>query len=356
MNHIKVKTFSLIFLLFTSFAYSNSNEPYNLGISVFKDYENIKKLLQEKQKQNDRAAILLSNVKLYSIDYSPSPFVRTNRPNPSFPTQQAQDGIEGYAVVTFNINDDGSTSDHYISDSSPGKYFDEVSLESAKNLRYAFREPTNEREHSYRFAFTLNERSRKLPNAYFSCLDLIKKTRFSEAKSCAQSRNKFTENVLGMAYKIIIAEADFYLGDRDGAIDMLYKIINDESQESFYLKALAITNLTAFLFDEERYADIISLEKAINEIRKLGYEEQLIDSHYYLAVSHFYSGNKVDSLFFLKLSLQDTNCKQTLRLEPGESFIDWKKNSLYRLYPDKVCYSDFYARSIKTLEAINEAI
>ena len=119
MNHIKVKTFSLIFLLLTSFAYSNSNEPYNLGISVFKDYENIKKLLQEKQKQNDRAAVLLSNVKLYSIDYSPSPFVRTNRPNPSFPTQQAQDGIEGYAVVTFNINDDGSTSDHYISDSSP---------------------------------------------------------------------------------------------------------------------------------------------------------------------------------------------------------------------------------------------
>ena len=189
-----------------------------------KDYENIKKLLQEKQKQNDRAAVLLSNVKLYSIDYSPSPFVRTNRPNPSFPTQQAQDGIEGYAVVKFNIKDDGSTSDQYISDSSPGKYFDEVSLESAKNLRYAFREPTNEREHSYRFAFTLNERSRKLPNAYFTCLDLIKKTRFSEAKSCAQSRNKFTENVLGMAYKIIIAEADFYLGDRDGAIDMLYKI------------------------------------------------------------------------------------------------------------------------------------
>ena len=69
-----------------------------------------------------------------------------------------------------------------------------------------------------------------------------------------------------MAYKIIIAEADFYLGDRDGAIDMLYKIINDQSQESFYLKALAITNLTAFLFDEERYADIISIEKAINEI------------------------------------------------------------------------------------------
>ena len=168
MNHIKVKTFSLIFLLLTSFAYSNSNEPYNLGISVFKDYENIKKLLQEKQKQNDRAAVLLSNVKLYSIDYSPSPFVRTNRPNPSFPTQQAQDGIEGYAVVTFNINDDGSTSDHYISDSSPSEYFDEASLESAKNLRYAFRQPTDNRVHSYRFTYRLNERNTKVPNGYFT--------------------------------------------------------------------------------------------------------------------------------------------------------------------------------------------
>ena len=42
------------------------------------------------------------------------------------------------------INDDGSTSGH-TGDSNPNEYFDEVSLESAKNLRYAFNQPTDER-------------------------------------------------------------------------------------------------------------------------------------------------------------------------------------------------------------------
>ena len=41
--------------------------------------------------------------------------------------QQSQDGIEGYAEVSFEINDDGSTSGHFISDSNPSEYFDAVS-------------------------------------------------------------------------------------------------------------------------------------------------------------------------------------------------------------------------------------
>ena len=344
----------LIPFLFLSYSVLASTP--SLGIYIFDEYQNIHNLLKEKEKEDPKASLLLSNVKLYSIDYSPSSFIRTNRPNPAYPTQQSQDGIEGYAVVTFKINDDGSTSDHYISDSNPREYFNEASLESAKNLRYAFGQLTDKREHSYRFIYRLNERSRKVPNGYFTCLNLIKQARFSEAKDCSQKRKTFSDEVVSDVYKVITAEADYYLGNKQEAIDALFKIIKDESQESFYLKTLAIANLTTFLFYEERFQEIISLENMLDQIRKLGYQEQLIDSHYYLGVSHFYSGNNIDSLFYLKLSLQDTNCKQTFRLEPGESFINWKKNSLYRLYPDKICYSDFYARSIKTLEAINRVI
>ena len=358
MNLTKIsKYFLTIFVLcFFSDVYSDTRSSSNLGISVFEQYKNIKNFLEEKKQEDEKASLLLSNIKLYSIDYSPSPFIRTNRPNPSYPIQEAQDGIEGYAVVTFEIEDDGSTANHYISESNPSNYFDEVSLESATNLRYAFKELTDKKTHSYRFTYTLNERSRKIPNAYFTCLNLIKQARFVEAKECAQKRNVFKNKVVEESYKVIIAEADYYLGNKQDAINMLTQIINDETQESFYLKALAITNLTTFLFNEERFQEIVDLEKSIAEIRKLGYEEQLIDSHYYLGVSNFYLGNIIDSLFYLKLSLQDTNCKQTLRLERGESFIAWKKNSLFRLYPDKVCYSDFYSRSLKTIEAINDVI
>ena len=355
MNLINKKKL-LIAISFFFLSCSVLASKQSLGIYIFDEYQNIHSLLKEKEKEDPKASLLLSNAKLYSIDYSPSSFIRTNRPNPAYPTQQSQDGIEGYAVVTFKINDDGSTSDHYISDSNPREYFDEASLESAKNLRYALGKLTDKREHSYRFIYRLSERSRKVPNGYFTCLNLIKQARFSEAKECSQKRKTFSDEVVSDVYKVIAAEADYYLGNKQEAIDALFKIIKDESQESFYLKTLAIANLTTFLFYEERFKEIISLENMLDQIRKLGYQEQLIDSHYYLGVSHFYSGNNIDSLFYLKLSLQDTNCKQTFRLEPGESFINWKKNSLYRLYPDKICYSDFYARSIKTLEAINQVI
>ena len=84
------------------------------------------------------------------------------------------------------------------------------------------------------------------------------------------------------------------MGNKQAAIDALFKIIDDESQESFYLKTLAIANLTTFLFYEERFQEIISLEDTLNQIRKVGYKEQLINSHYYLGVSHFYSGNNIE--------------------------------------------------------------
>ena len=355
MNLINKKKL-LIPIFFFSFSCSIEVSASSLGIYVFEDYQNIYNLLKEKEKESSKASLILSNAKLYSIDYSPSPFTRTNRPNPSYPIRQSKDGIEGYVEVTFEINDDGSTSGHFVSDSNPNEYFDEVSLESAKNLRYAFNQPTDERTHSYRFIYRLNERSTKVPNGYYTCLDLIKQARFSEAKDCAQKRKTFSDEVVADAYKVIVAEANYYLGNKQEAINSLFRIIKDESQNSFYLKTLAISNLTTFLFYEERFSEIISLEDILNQIRKVGYKEQLINSHYYLGVSHFYLGNNIEALFYLKLSLQDTNCRQTLRLEPGESFIDWKKNSLYRLYPDNICYSDFYARIIKTLEAINNVI
>ena len=206
----KKKLFITIFLF--SFSYSILASTPSLGIYVFEEYENIHNLLKEKEKENSKAALLLSNAKLYSIDYSPSSFIRTNRPNPSYPMQQSQDGIEGYAEVSFEINDDGSTSGHFISDSNPSEYFDAVSLESAKNLRYAFSQPTEKRTHSYRFIYRLNERSRKVPNGYFTCLDLIKQARFSEAKDCALKRKTFSAEVVADVYKVIVAEADYYLG------------------------------------------------------------------------------------------------------------------------------------------------
>lgn len=356
MNRIK-KNFLLYLVIITGFSLSaEENSQSNLGISIFSDYENIFDFLNEKKDYDERASTLLSNVKLYSIDYAPSSFIRLNRPNPSFPSQLVRDGIEGYAEVTFVINSDGSTIDHFISDSQPKDYFDSVSLESAKNLRYLVEEGADNNIHSYRFTYKLNERSRKVPNAYFTCLNFIKAGRFLDAKNCAEKRNTFSDKVVGDAYKIIIAEADYYLGNKEKAIILLKEMLSQTSQESFYLKAMAITNLTTFLFNEERFSEILELEDAVNIIRKLGYEEQLIDTHYFMGISHFYTGNMLEALFFLKLSMQDTNCKQTNRLERGESFIDWKKNSLFRLVPDKVCYIDFYARSVKTLEAINKVI
>ena len=103
MNLINKKKL-LIPIFFFSFSFFIEVSASSLGIYVFEDYQNIYNLLKEKEEENPKASLILSNAKLYSIDYSPSSFTRTNRPNPSYPMRQSKDGIEGYAEVTFEIN------------------------------------------------------------------------------------------------------------------------------------------------------------------------------------------------------------------------------------------------------------
>lgn len=145
------------------------------------------------------------------------------------------------------------------------------------------------------------------------------------------------------------------MGEEGEAIKLLSELLKDQAEESFYVKALSATALTIFLFDNERYEEIINLEPYITDIRKVGYSEALINSFYFLGVSLFYNDRKIDSLYYLKLSLQDSNCKVSLK-NINDDVKASKAQSLYRLLPGKNCYADSYNRTQQTFQAINNII
>ena len=92
--------------------------------------------LESQKKDNPLAATLLTNTSFFSIDYSPSQYTRTRIQEPRYLNSLVKRGIEGYVVVEFDVNEDGSTSKHSILVSEPGNYFDAEALEASKNLRY----------------------------------------------------------------------------------------------------------------------------------------------------------------------------------------------------------------------------
>ena len=353
MNHIRSTIFFSIAILFSSSMIVNAD---NLGVSTFKEYAGITSFLESQKKENPLAATLLTNTKLFSIDYSPSQYTRTRIQEPRYLNSLVKRGIEGYVVVEFDVNEDGSTSKHSILVSEPGNYFDAEALEASKHLRYSFDNVSQLGKHKHRFTFNLSESSRKIPSGYWRCYDDIRESRFNKAIECASNRGNFKNDVIGSAYDVLIAEANFYLGNTAISISSLKEIATNPEEESFYLRVLATTNLVRFLFAEERFSEILELEDLINRLRNVGYKEVLSSTYYYLGITKFYKQETVDALFYLKLSLQDTNCNQTFRTEKGESFIEWRTSSLYRFSSGRICYPGMYERTLKTIEAIDRSL
>ena len=81
----------------------------------------------------------------------------------------------------------------------------------------------------------------------------------------------------------------------------------------------------------------------------------MLNAFYFLGVSLFYADKKVESLFYLKLTQQDSNCKISV-MNSNDDIKATKAQSLYRLLPEKNCYIDVFNRTENTLKAINNII
>ena len=339
-----MKYLSFFFLLFSTSSFAS-----------FDEHPNIVSFLKDSDTNNEKVFLLINNKRLFSIDYHPSAFIRVRDENPKYSKTLIKKGIEGYAEIGFTINADGSTSDHVVINSQPGSYFDEDSLIEAKELRYRKNTNTNYINtkginHKYRFTFNLPSDSRKVPRGVFRCMELIYLDKFKKAEDC--SKDKIS---IHRGYIVPYAMALYFKNQEERAISLLSDLIKNSEEESFYVKALTASALTNFLFAEKSYKEIIDLEPYLVDIRKVGYEESLINSFYYLGVSNFYADNIIDSLFYLKLTQQDSNCMVSA-INSNDDIKATKAQSLFRLVPDKFCYGDLYRRTETTLEAINKII
>ena len=326
-----------------------------ITLAAFNDYSNINSFLLNSDINNKKVYLLLNDKRLFSKDYHPSSFKRARDEYPRYPSSMIKKGIEGYVEIGFIVNADGSTSDHKIIKSIPSNYFDENSLKEAKGLRYT-KDPSftysinSGNNHKHRFTFNLPEGARKVPNGVFSCMELIYQDKFDEAKSCSENKIE-----IHSGYIIPFAMSLYYSNEKIEAINLLNNLIKDPKEESFYVKALCASALTIFLFETELYDEIIELEPFLIDIRKVGYEESMLNAFYFLGVSLFYADKKVESLFYLKLTQQDSNCKISV-MNSNDDIKATKAQSLYRLLPEKNCYIDVFNRTENTLKAINNII
>tara|TARA_B100000768_G_scaffold48379_1_gene47193 strand:- start:13320 stop:14339 length:1020 start_codon:yes stop_codon:yes gene_type:complete len=323
--------------------------------AAFNDYSNVNSFLNESDVTNKKVYVLLNDKRLFSTDYHPSSFKRARDEYPRYPTKMIKEGIEGFVEVGFIINKDGSTSDHRIINSEPSDYFDNNSLEEAKGLRYTRNANANYTnvegsKHMHRFTFNLPEESRKVPNGVFSCMELIYQDKYLAAKKCSENRVS-----IHSGYTVPYAMALYYMDQSDQAIKLLTELLKDPQEESFYVKALSASAVSIFLFANKSYQEIIDLEPLLIDIRKVGYEEALLNAFYYLGVSMFYADQKINALFYLKLTQQDSNCKISA-MNSNDDIKATKAQTLFRLIPQKNCYIDQYNRTEKTLKAINKII
>lgn len=323
--------------------------------AAFDDYQNINNFLKNSDIVNEKVFVLLNNQRLLSTDYNPSIFQRVRDEKPRYPSTMIKKGIEGFVEVGFIVNEDGSTSEHKVIQSMPGEYFDENALKEAIGLRYTRNTRsdyinTKGVAHKHRFTFNLSEGSRKIPNGIFSCMQFIYEDKYLDARECSEKKIE-----IHRGYSIPYSMALYYLGQEDKGINILTKLLKDPNEESFYLKALTTSALTIFLFDNDLYEEILELEPYILNVRKVGYEEALLNAFYFLGVSLFYSDRTIDSLFYLKLTQQDSNCRISLR-NSNDDVKASKAQSLYRLLPEKNCYIDIYNRTENTLKAIDKII
>ena len=326
-----------------------------ITLAAFNDYSNINSFLLNSDINNKKVYVLLNDKRLFSKDYHPSSFKRARDEYPRYPSSMMKKGIEGYVEIGFRVNTDGSTSDHRIIKSMPSNYFDENSLKEAKGLRYT-KDPSStyssdtENNHKHRFTFNLPEGARKVPNGVFSCMELIYQDKFDQAKNCSENKLE-----IHSGYTIPFAMSLYYANEKKEAINLLNNLIKDPNEESFYVKALSASALTIFLFESELYDEIIKLEPFLIDIRKVGYEEPMLNAFYFLGVSLFYADKIIDSLFYLKLTQQDSNCKISV-MNSNDDIKATKAQSLYRLLPEKNCYIDLFNRTENTLKAINNII
>ena len=109
-------------------------------------------------------------VLLLSLVWVDGDMILTTFPQPQYPTRAADRGIQGYCVVEFTVEKDGSTSNHRVIENArlmqdgsfkvgAGSVFNTASLRAASDLKYKPKivngKPVAVENYVYKFTFQL---------------------------------------------------------------------------------------------------------------------------------------------------------------------------------------------------------
>ncbi|MDC3359478.1 energy transducer TonB [Gammaproteobacteria bacterium] len=274
----------------------------------------------------DNAYYLLNNKRIKSNLEVYSDFERFERLSirpPIFPQNMLNKGLQGYVLLSFDINEFGKTENIEVIKElcgdvrSPFAEFNDCTgfknsaIFAAKKIIYkpaqlygkAIR--TNNNLHRFTFVFSqepvsINKRERVAAKKSEKALASGNyKTAFEEA-----TKSSLDHKLLDF----LASKAKFYSQDYDGSVTYMDKFIekskNSINNFSDAMMAESFSILIASLFNQNKFNKILDYEEAYSTYLEAegGFEELFATTNLYIAISFINTGSLEDGVFYLGLA------------------------------------------------------
>jgi hypothetical protein len=257
--------------------------------------------------------------------------IATHKPKVSYPRNPQQRGIEGYAIVKFDLNKDGKAINEEIIEGRCGKmrqpfaklkdcnHFYKPALNAAKRIKY---KPAQFEEKNiqingmlHRFSFILEEGpieiKRNKKKEYLKASEALKNNDFQKTIEISQANVKYDYIFMHQ-----ISNANHHKGNhieaKEWANRFQNKLIEEGRDMPEYIVVESYIILISSLFSLGEHYQIIELEDEFNAYLKERslFDELLAMTNFYFGVSYINTGNIHKGAYYLGLAAKKSNSKE----------------------------------------------
>ena len=280
----------------------------------------------------DAAYFLFENKKLNRYDFLgySEQYVPLYKPKLKYPQNASSRGIEGYAIIKFDLSLKGETLNLEIVEGKCGNIrnpftkfedcniFNFSAFNAARKLKYKPTEFEGKAIETkgllHKFSFIMEDETlsirKKKNKEYKQVVRAIKNNEFKKAIEISEANIKHD-----YIFMQLIASAEYQKGNYIEAKDWLNKFKAELIKEGRYLPenilVISYSTLISSLFNLGQYAQIIELEdefgRYIKDRRK--YDDLLVITNFYFGASYINVGNINKGAYYLGLAAKKSKSK-----------------------------------------------
>ena len=239
-----------------------------------------------------------------------SPPKRLTRPNINYPKSSQRKGLTGFAVVSFDIDESGKTTNHQIVPPLSHKSFQAEALKAARQLEYSpllfngVPVPFNKMKH--KFTFVLESENIVLDagaRSYNKILRLLKAGKFTEAETLALK--KLNKDPF-FYYQLSLAR--FGQKNFEGAANAAQDFFNHQDSKElhmpeYYFLAHATRVYAESLYRSNQIEELIGIETMLKRLSPgKRYKNDIVWTMIYLGTALISKNKTLDGIYFLILA------------------------------------------------------